>query len=594
VAETLRLLGSRGRWLVEFDNLEDPRVVADWPPGGSGQVLVTTRLVTMGAFGAVLTLEEWPRVESLQYLHSRLPNMNEGEAAAVAEMVGDLPLAVEQAAAFLEQTEMPLEAYTRLWREQSGRVLGKGSALGHPETVATLWSMQLSTLARAFPGAVDLLQTFAVLAPEPIPLSWFTDNPDLVPPALRDLADDLLVWVEAVGTLTSYSLARRVGRDAVVVHRLVQAVVRADLTSARLAEIVAGLVDVLWAAAPRGILEDYPTTWPQWRLLLPHVRALLSVDGQQQSDAAANLAHGAAQYLQSQGGYELAGELYRRALHDWRLLYGSDHPSVLDARYGLAKLRGDAGDPAGAAAAFAELLADQIRLEGATHRNTFDIRNELARWRGYAGDAAGAVSALTELVPDLIRSLGADDPRTLTVRHNLASYRGMAGDYAAAADALAELLPERIRVIGPDHPDTLSTRHNLARWRGETGDAAGALQAFVELLPDCVRVLGESHPGTLFSRHNLARWLGETGNEPAAVDAFERLLPDRVRVLGADHPDTLSTRRELARWRGENGDAAGAVRALEDLLPDYIRVSGPDHPDTVFTEQLLDHWRGRG
>ncbi len=141
---------------------------------------------------------------------------------------------------------------------------------------------------------------------------------------------------------------------------------------------------------------------------------------------------------------------------------------------------------------------------GPEHPATLATRNNLAFWRGEAGDAAGAAAAFAELLPLRERVLGPEHPDTLATRNNLAHSRGQAGDAAGAAAALTELLPLRERVLGPEHPDTLTTRGNLAFWRGEAGDAAGAAAALTELLPLLEWVFGPEHPDTLATRNYLA------------------------------------------------------------------------------------------
>ncbi|WP_449353554.1 tetratricopeptide repeat protein, partial [Streptomyces shaanxiensis] len=140
---------------------------------------------------------------------------------------------------------------------------------------------------------------------------------------------------------------------------------------------------------------------------------------------------------------------------------------------------------------------------GSDHPDTLRIRSNLALWQGEAGDAAGAAQAYADLLDHMIWVHGPDHPDTLVTRNNLASWKGKAGDAAGAAQAFADLLTDRLRVLGPDHPNTLATRNNLASWKGKAGDAAGAAQAFADLLTDRLRVLGPDHPDTLVTRNNL-------------------------------------------------------------------------------------------
>jgi DNA-binding MarR family transcriptional regulator len=284
--------------------------------------------------------------------------------------------------------------------------------------------------------------------------------------------------------------------------------------------------------------------------------------------------------------------LWERAAERTLCLLGPHDPDTLAVRSNLADWRGEAGDRAGAAAAYEQLLTDMLRVLGPDHFDTLSTRGNLARWRGRAGDRAGAVVAFEELLPEMLRVLGPDHLDTLTTLANLAHWRGEAGEPAGAVVAFEELLPEMLRVLGPDHPDTLSTRGNLAHWRGRAGEPAGAVAAFEELLPEMLRVLGRDHPDTLITRGNLAHWRGEAGEPAGAVAAFEELLPEMLRVLGRDHPDTLTIRSNLADWRGRAGDLAGSVVAFEELLPEMLRVLGPDHPVVLITCGNLAQWRG--
>ncbi|MFF3129226.1 tetratricopeptide repeat protein [Streptomyces sp. NPDC057908] len=283
---------------------------------------------------------------------------------------------------------------------------------------------------------------------------------------------------------------------------------------------------------------------------------------------------------------------------------GPDHPDTLTARNNLAHWRGEAGDAAGAAVAFEELLADRLRVLGPDHPHTLATRDRLAHWRGEAGDAVGAAVAFEGLLADLLRVQGPDHLDTLAARGNLARCRGNAGDAVGAAAEWEELLAEMLRVKGPEDPDTLAARNKLAYWRGEAGDAAGAAVAFEGVLAGLLRVQGPDHPDTLTARNKLAHWRdtltarnklahwrGEAGDAAGAAVAFEGVLADRLRVLGPDHPDTLTARDRLAHWRGEAGDAVGAAAAWEYVLADRLRVLGPDHPDTLATRNNLAQFR---
>jgi hypothetical protein len=127
---------------------------------------------------------------------------------------------------------------------------------------------------------------------------------------------------------------------------------------------------------------------------------------------------------------------------------GPDHVDTLAAYSNLAFRRGDAGDPAGAAHTYKDLLARRIHALGPDHPETLLTRNNLALWRGKAGDAAKAAAMFEELLADDMRILGADHPATFNTRRNLAWWRDVAGD-RAGADAMRDLLhTDELRVFG--------------------------------------------------------------------------------------------------------------------------------------------------
>ena len=201
-------------------------------------------------------------------------------------------------------------------------------------------------------------------------------------------------------------------------------------------------------------------------------------------------------------------------------------------------------------------LADpgsEERVLSSEHPDTLGTRGNLANWRGEAGDAAGAVAAYEDLLADRLRVQGADHPGTLITRNNLARWRGEAGDAPGAVAAYEQLLADQERVLSSEHPHTLATRGNLAHRLGQAGDAPGAVAAYEQLLADQERVLGHDHPFTLTTCHNLAHWQGQADDAVGAAAAFEKVLFDRLRVLGPDHPHTHGTRLKLAYWRQRAG-----------------------------------------
>jgi len=541
------LAGYPGGWLLIFDNVPDQQAVQRFlPPAGNGRVLITSQSAV------------WPREWAVPvppldigvaavFLVDRTGDPASEAAAELAGELGGLPLALEQAAAYVQATGTSLAGYVSLFADRRADLLARGEVSGHPADVAATLGLALSRLEDQAPAAAGLLRLLACLAPEPVPatllLAGAQAAAELAPgvaAAVGPLLGDLVAAGDAVAALRRFSLVTTAGDGLVLVHRLVQAVTLAQLPARAAGQWRQAAAALVAGAIPDD--TDLPEVWPVCAVLMPHARAVL--------DLSSGGIWQIADYLGSSGSYPAARDLTRLIAdaHRENDAYGAEHPDTLAARHNLAYWTGEAGDAAGARDELAAVLLIEERVLGAEHPATLTTRHELARWTGEAGDAAGARDLFAALLPTRERVLGAEHSHILSTRHELARWTGEAGDRAGARDEFAALLLIEARVLGAEHPDILSTRHELARWTGEAGDRAGARDEFAALLPIEARVLGAEHPDTLTTRANLARWTGKAGNAAEARDEFAALLPIVERVLGAEHPQTLTIRTNLADW----------------------------------------------
>ncbi|GAA4923312.1 FxSxx-COOH system tetratricopeptide repeat protein [Nonomuraea thailandensis] len=584
-------LAAHPDWLIIFDNVEE---VADVEPYLArlthGHVLITTRR-DIGWQHLDITpvrLELLSRPAATALLAGLIgppDSANTGALQDLADQLGDLPLALTQAGAYIARTpRMTLTRYLNLLKDIPARMYATTPAGGDAErVVAKVLTLSHTRIQAINPLAIHVLNLLACYAPDNLPCSVLDPLPE---------TDPLQVG-EALALLASYSLITLTPspadlnpgepEDLISVHRLVQAVTLHQFTPDQRDHSRQVAADLILDALP-----DNPTTidaWPAHRALLPHARSVLP-------PGSPGL-HRLVAYLDAIGDYTAAVQLQQDICTHAVAMLGAEHPETLTARYDLATWTGEAGDAAAARDQLTALLPTVERVQGAEHPNTLNTRHEIARWTGEVGDAAAARDQLAALLPTVERVQGAEHSDTLTTRANLAYWTGAVGDAAAARDQFAALLPIRERVLGTEHPDTLTTRANLARWTGAVGDAAAARDQYAALLPIRERVLGTEHPDTLTTRHNLASWIGEAGNAAAARDQYAALLPTRERVLNAEHPDTLTTRANLAYWTGQAGEAASARDQFAALLPICERVLGAEHPSTLTTRHSLAYWTGK-
>jgi Tetratricopeptide repeat len=567
-------------WLLVFDNAAGQEAVREvLPPAGPGRVLITSQSAAW-AWGQAVEVPVLGTEVAAEFLVNRTGDLDERAADDLAAELGGLPLALEQAAAYMQATGTTMAEYLLMFRDRRDDLLARGHAAGHPADVATTLGLALSRLQEQAPAAVGLARLLACLAPEPVPLARLLAGAQVADKLAPDVAatagpllGDRVAAGDAIAALRRYSLITPVGGGLVLVHRLVQAITlaqqSADLAD-RWKQAAAALVE---AAIPAD--TALPEGWPTCAALLPHARVVL--------DLTSGGMWRIARYLGKSGSYPAARDLFLLIADAYTAddTYGPEHRDTLAARAQLACWTGEAGDAAGARDQYAALLPAADQVLGHKQPDTLSIRASLARWTGNAGSAAGARDQFAALLPVRQQVLGPEHPDTLAARGNLAAWTGEAGDLAGARDQLAALLPIYEQVLGPEHPDTLTTRHNLARWTGQAGDPAGARDQLAALLPIRERVMGTEHPDTLTTRHNLAYWTGEAGDAAGARDLFAALVPVAVRKLGEEHPATLLARSHLAYWVGEAGDAARARDQYAAQLPVRERVLGREHQDVL-------------
>jgi len=548
-------------WLLVFDNAPRQGPLQRFlPPAGRGRVLITSQSAAWQPGQAVEVPVPGTEVAA-RLLVNQTGDPDEQAAVDLAEELGGLPLALEQAAAYIQATGITLAGYLGLFGDRRADLLARGEAAGHPADVAATLGLALSRLGEDAPAAAGLLRVLACLAPERVPLIPLLSNTgiaDEIAPGVEatvgPLLGDPVAAGDAIAALRRYSLVTPAGDGLVLVHRLVQAITLAQTPAAVAGQWEQAAAALIEAAIPAD--TALPAAWPVCAVLLPHARAVLDLT----SDGMWRIAN----YLGSSGSYLAARDLWQLIAdaHNEDEAYGAEHLDTLAARAALARWTGAAGDAAGARDQAAALLPIEERVLGAEHPETLATRANLADWTGAAGDAAGARDQVAVLLPIFERVSGPEHPDTLHTRAHLARSTGEAGDPAGARDQFAALLPVIERVSGAEDTDTLDMRIDLAYWTGRAGDAAAPREQDAALLPVCERVLGVEHPKTLTVRSNLARWTGEAGDAAGARDQGAALLPVCERVLGPGHPDTLAVQIGLIRWSGEAGDPAGGPRPI--------------------------------
>ena len=629
------------RWLLIFDGADNAAVLAGadsttpadgtgWLPADpAGMVIVTTRNRDPQVWGTAVTLRELKPLTdeaSAEVLRDLAPEVSDPdgrEARELSRRLGGLPLALHLAGAYLGSTFARWSSFADYHEALDSVELPaaladiEGPGADIRDNVQRTWDLSLDALAtEGRPQARPLLLVLSCFAPAtPIP-AWLLRLKPLAKLLLRQAGwspagegddDQDTEWrvlreglqgLSHIGLIEISNGGGPAGVNAVTVHPVV-----ADANRSRLATIAAaertGVQSAAVAqleAAAGGLNPTRPGDWPAWRLLVPHLNAVIDLLADNLSPAVlARLLTVSAVGTEAllSGGRLAAAEKLAQASVEAAAFFSRDDPAAMTARGCLADTLVRRGRSGEAEALYRELLADRCRVQGDDHLDTLATRHDLAAAIGMQGRYGEAEELYRGLLDDDYRLLGPQHRDTLAARSSLARMIGLQGRYAEAEELGGKVLQDQRRVLGDSDPDSLTTRQNIARVTGKAGCYAEAEQLYREVLADRREVLGDDHPDTLSTRHRLARMIGLQGRYAEAEEQCHQILEDRHRLLGEDHPDNLATRHRLARMLGLQGRYADAEPMFRQVLAARRRTLGDDHPDTLATSHRLGWLMGR-
>ena len=591
--------------LIVFDNVEDINHLTKLVPRSDGlRVVVTTTnehgwknqswdSIKVGVFS---------REDSIKCLLQITDSEDREAADAVAQKLGDLPLAIVQAGATACEEDLTLKQYiSRLEHYSSSIVIKRVLGDDYTADVSSALFMAVNVALDKLGGderevARRQLGGLAVLAQSGVPTRWIDPlSPDAYSSDLEENVPDIADNAHSALTeLVNMSVVQQsVNKNVTMLHRLQAQVLRENWGKEKTAtceEAFDAAVEIL----SRTKFEQLPSNATDARRrevsdLITQLSAIAVQDYSRSlfgSEQIRLYLYRAFKYGHVLGIEYKTVEL-SAAVEVIEDVLGPDHPDTLIARDNLAGAYEDVGRFDEAIELSERVLAEQERVLGPDHPKTLTVRNNLAGAYHSAGRFDEAIELLERVLVGSERVLGPDHPDTLMTRNNLAvAYRSV-GRFDEAIELLGRVLAEQERVLDPDHPDTLGTRNNLAFAYQSAGRFDEAIELFERVLADQERVLGPDHPKTLTTRGNLAGAYRSVGRFDEAIELLGRVLADQERVLGPDHPDTLGTRNNLAVAYHSAGRFDEAIDAWEELLLDCQRVLGADHPVTLTVRNNL-------
>ena len=589
--------------LIVFDNVEDINHLTGLIPSGDGVRVVATTTNKVGwedqGWNSI-KVGVFDRSESINYLLTVTNSDDRDAADALAERLGDLPLAIAQAAATARHKDLSLARYLKRLKSRGEElVIRPISGDEYTDDVATvLWMATEAAVDSMKNGTKEMarrqLGALALLAESGVPTRWLDptieqqDDWELqgTNPAEEEDAHDALT------ELIHRSIVQQsTDGSTTMLHRLQAQVLRESWSEEEREQACESAATLLESVDIEGFPRDATASLrKETRDLIEQLRALGTqkeshplFDSEQirsclmRAFVDANELGLTDEALTLQHGVEII-----------QSLMGSAHSDVLALQNNLATTYEKAGRLNEAITLFEQVLSDHIRILGDKHPDTLASRNNLAGAYLAANRPEESIALYEQVLTDRIGILSDDHPDTLASRNNLAYAYQSIGCFTEAISQLQQVLADSIGLLGEDHPQTLTACNNLAGAYASAGRLTEAITLYEQVMPDSIRILGEDHPHSLTSRNNLAYAYQEVGRLTEAIDLYEQVSANSIRVLGSVHPETLSSRNNLACAYAAAGRITEAITQFEQVLTDCTRVLDEDYPLTKTVRENLE------
>ncbi|KUO02181.1 FxSxx-COOH system tetratricopeptide repeat protein [Streptomyces resistomycificus] len=579
VRNALRRGTTYDRWLLVFDNATTPesieRLLVNSPVG---HVLITTRNEGWAQIGERVEVDVFSRTESIEHLLHRVSAISAEDADRVAEALGDLPLAVDQAAAWLNETGQDASEYLELLEPQLATLEAAADVRAYPLQVGATWNISIQQLNS--PVARRLLQLCAHFGADPI--SFDLVHGKELAEALSEVqpgSDGTALVSRAIRQLHRYALAKvdRKSRS-IQVHRLVQAAVRSSMSEEEQEAALRVVRNVLSGARPSEGDVERPGNWSRYNMIWPHLKTpwtKYSLD-----DRIRRLMTEWLRYLRARGEYADAMSLAEELLTIWQKEAGPNDRWTLHLRFEIANVLRFQGWYSRALEIDQDVYERQREALGDDDAHTLMTAGGLTADLRAVGRVARALEIDRETYERSVDLLGEDHPRALFAANNLAVSMRMAGDCFEAQSVDKDNCDLRALTLGAKHPYTLFSLINLGRDLRSCGEYEASAETLRRVYETAVE-LGPESPPALEAAKALAITLRRLDRLDEAVDLSQTVLDICRRRLGDASPETLVVRLGLAGHLAAADRHEEACTETADLLDRFRTALGEAHPNTL-------------
>jgi len=551
-------------WLLIFDNAKDAASICEYlPQDSAGHVLITSRNPDWRKIGTPLNVSVWQRSESINFLQKRTGKKDELLADKISEALGDLPLALEQAGAYIESKQKCFADYLEdfqsrrkelwnrekiLWEKNCDRPDQEEITSDYPDTVATTWNMAFDAIENVS-FAKELLFFCSIVAPDDIPKSMIRNALEYaIANDTTSIIIDSFDLDDAIEALCSYSLITS-NTDSFSIHRLVQVVTIDRINDINTAIYKNAILKTISEHFPKEGYRD-PSCWPKCINLLPHAEIIID-NNISSSSYLTNLISSMGSYFFGIGDYDKAITLYSRSLSVRKKHLGNNHPDV--------------------AASLSDL--------GETLIKTGNLRD--------AEDFFRKAIKIGEITP-ISKNFKLGEGLA-----NLANLLRIQGDFEKAEPIARSAIDFFINYLGHEHTNTALSLNNLGLILESQGKYDEAMIFYQKALSIDRKIYGEYHTKIALILNNIGVLLDHQNKFKEAEKKLRMALTIRQKILDIDHPDIAQSLNNLGVLLCNQGNYINAEKLFDRAINIAEKKFKKDSPEMKLYKENLTNLKAR-
>jgi tetratricopeptide (TPR) repeat protein len=589
-------------WLLIFDKLESVDTINPYLPNMiNGRMIITTRNTRID-LGSQIALGVFDTDEALLFLKRRLSNNEkleldfynnndndfDTEAPNLITRLGFLPLALEQAAAYIKEGKCTIIKYLKLLSESGLSAFEEKYAVPEhyeksndfEKIVTATWNISFKSIP--YEGSRQLLNLCAYMAPYRIPVAFFARMREKLPsPIKEDMAEER-TKINIVGALRVYSLTTG-DADYINVHRLVQEVVRKTHKVVRechedFPEWLNICLDIFLYDIPRNY--DDLESKDKFNHIAKHAFSVANYaysyfeNRKSRKNSISELYYLLGFGFNEVCQYNSALECYKKTLEIRENVSGKKHFDVAATYNNIGNIYKIQGHDQMALECLKKALEVNINILGEEHLSTATTYNNIAIVYSHLCEFSKALEFFHKALAIHEKILGQGHPSTAVTYNNIAGVYADQNDYVKALEWYQKALTIYKNVLGQEHPNIATTYNNIAGIYANQGNYDKALELYFKALTIYEKVLGQEHPNIAETYDNIAGVYSNQGDYGKALEWYQSALTICGEVLGQEHRETAITYNNIAGIYANQGDYDKALEWYQKALTIYEKVLG--------------------